>query len=504
MQIKSKYDQYVQFMAQLADLQHAASLLQWDQEVNLPTGSGHFRARQLSSLAGIIHERATSPELHDLLNTLAQSDELSFEQKRNVQVNLRDINRKLRYSRSFVERMSNTISHAFAAWSQARSQNDFSIFRPRLSELLDLKREECEIIGYSQHPYDALIEEFEPGMKASTLDALFSNFMPQLEVLLGRIRQAPVPSDSFLYDAYPKTEQWDAGLDVLKWMGYDFNRGRQDVSPHPFTISLSPDDVRITTRLSENNFAEMFWSCIHEGGHALYEQGFNTDFYGLPQAEAASLGIHESQSRLWENQVGRGICFWKYYFPILQQRFPNQLMGMDYREFFAAINRVHPTLIRTGADELTYHIHIYIRYTVEKQLISGDLQVDDLPAYWNELYLNHLGLAVPDFKSGVLQDVHWSHGSFGYFPTYSLGSLYAAQFFHTACKDVPDLKAELEQGNGAPLLQWLRTNIHSKGRLHDSEELCKLACGETLNIRYFMEYANKKYEYIYSLLPQEK
>jgi carboxypeptidase Taq len=300
-------------------------------------------------------------------------------------------------------------------------------------------------------------------------------------------------NDDFMYFNYPQNLQWEAGIEVLTIMGYDFTKGRQDISTHPFTISIAPDDVRITTRIDENNLYEMMWSCIHEGGHALYEQGISTGSFGTPHSEAASLSIHESQSRLWENHIGRGKSFWIYYFDQLKNRFPEQLKAVQTSTFLNAINQVKPSLIRTNADELTYHYHIIIRYELEKQLIEGSLKVSELKDKWNALYKDYLKIDVPDDVRGVLQDVHWSHGSFGYFPTYTLGSLYAAQFYHSAQQQITDLEQQISKGNMAPLLQWLRKNVHSKGRLFTSEELCEQISGERLNDSYFLEYAKKKF-----------
>lgn len=493
------YEEYVRQMQQIANVHYANSLLQWDHEVYLPAESGTFRARQIAALSGIEHRLLTDESLFRIVQVLLEDPGLGFEEKRNVVVSHRDISRKLKYDSAFVETLSETASHAFLAWDKARKENDFELFSPWLQKIITLKQQEAELLGYDEHPYDALLEEFEPGMKASVLDRLFTEFKPALEKLLSRIREAAGPDNSFMYKHYERNSQWEFGLEVLRQMGYDFRRGRQDISSHPFTITLSPSDVRITTRIAENDLNEMIWSCLHEGGHALYEQGLPERAYGLPAGEAASLGIHESQSRLWENNVGRGLPFWEYFFPLLQQYFPQQLGKTGLHEFYAAMNKVRPSLIRTNADELTYHFHIIIRYEIEKELISGMLRVKDLPGRWSELYKQYIGLAVPDDASGVLQDVHWSHGSIGYFPTYSLGSLYAAQFYHHAQQRIPGLEAGLAAGNSRPLLDWLRQAVHVHGRLYTSEELCALSTGEALNINYFMDYATRKYAGIYAL-----
>jgi carboxypeptidase Taq len=287
-------------------------------------------------------------------------------------------------------------------------------------------------------------------------------------------------------------------LAILKKTGFDFESGRQDISIHPFTTNFSSTDVRVTTRIDENDFSNMTWSCIHEGGHALYEQGLPAEQYGLPLGEYCSLSIHESQSRIWENNIGRGQSFWQHNFPILKTFFPQQLGNVTPRQFFKGINKVQPSLIRTEADELTYHFHVMIRYEIEKLLIEGTLAVKDIPAYWNELYKKYLGVTVPDDLRGYLQDIHWSHGSFGYFATYSTGSLYAAQLYAAIEKEHATIGEQIALGNTNTVLNWLRKNIHAKGRFHTSDELCKEATGAYLNAKYFTDYATKKYQDIYS------
>ena len=286
-------------------------------------------------------------------------------------------------------------------------------------------------------------------------------------------------------------------MDLIKQLGFDFDGGRQDIAEHPFTTNFSSQDVRLTTRIDENDFSNMTWSCIHECGHGLYEQGLPATGYGLPLGEYTSLSIHESQSRLWENNVGRSLDCWRYFFPKAQACFPQSLGDISLPDFYKGINKVQPSFIRTEADELTYHFHVQVRYELEKKLIEGSLQAKDIPAWWNEHYHQLLGVVVPDDRQGCLQDVHWSHGSFGYFPTYSLGSLYAAQFFAFAQKNIPDLTMHITNGEYKPLLNWLRTCIHVHGRKFTSEELCNRITGEGLNIDFFMQYASNKYKEIY-------
>ena len=389
------------------------------------------------------------------------------------------------------------MTKSFHAWIQARKDNSFSVFQQPLDDLIQLKKQEADLLGYQQHPYNALMNDYDKGLTVAIVDKVFADLQPQLSTLLDNIKNKTQVDNSFLHQHFDKDSQWKFGMEILTQMHFDFEAGRQDISEHPFTINFNNNDVRITTRIDENDFGNMAWSCIHEGGHALYEQGLPTEEYGLPLSEYASLSIHESQSRLWENNVGRGLPFWQYNMPLAKKHFPQQFSNITIEQFYKAINKVQPSLIRTEADELTYHFHVMMRYEIEKMLIEGSIKTKDIPAYWNEHYEKYLGIKVPDDIRGCLQDVHWSHGSFGYFATYSLGSLYAAQFYAAYKKQNPSLDIELTAGNNSSFLQWLRQQIHCHGRYYTSEELCKNATGETLNSKYFMDYANKKYSDIY-------
>lgn len=493
------YDKYTSHLRKIADINYASAVLNWDQETYMPPKGAEFRAQQLATLAGVSHELSTSEELGRMLNELGKDSSLDEKQKRNVKQSLKDYNDRKKYTTEFVEKMSRTVSESFVAWQEAKKQDNFGIFAPKLSQLLDLKKQECELLGYKEHPYDALLDQYEPGAKTSELNVLFADVRAQLVDFVKQIASRPQNNDRFMYMHYRKDTQWDFGIELLKQMGYDFEAGRQDLSTHPFTTNFSSQDVRVTTRISETNLNEMIWSCIHEGGHALYEQGLPASEYGLPSGEYISLGIHESQSRLWENNVGRGLSYWKANFPKLRAMFPENLTEVTEVDFYKAMNIVQPSLIRTNADELTYHFHILIRFEIEKALIEGTIDVKDLPSYWNSKYKEYLGVDVPSDAKGVLQDIHWSHGSFGYFPTYSLGSFYAAQFYTQAQKDIPGLETEIENGNMAPLLKWLRENIHQYGKFYKADELCEKLTGEKLNFSYFMNYARKKYSWLYQL-----
>ncbi len=498
--MKTKYEKYVNTLQKLADIEHSIAVLSWDKEVNLPENAAAMRGQQVATLSGIAHEIFTEDSFGELLNELnAFGNELSFKQKRNIQTSLKDYKKFKKFSNDFVIRRSKVTSSTYHAWLKARKENDFALFKDALREMVDVKRKEAEILGYEDHPYDALIDEFEPELKTEHLTVLFKDVREQLVEFVKELKGHAQVDDSFLYKFYPKQKQWDFGINILKAMAYDFNAGRQDLSPHPFTTSFGATDVRVTTRIDEHNFGNMTWSCIHEGGHALYEQGLPIEDYGLPSGKYVSLGIHESQSRLWENNVGRSLGFWKTHYTALQQLFPGNLKKVSLNDFYKGINKVVPSLIRTESDELHYHFHILIRFEIEKGLIEGSLEVEDLDKIWNEKYLSYLGVEVPDDNNGVLQDIHWAHGSFGYFATYSLGSFYAAQFFKQALKDIPNLSEQIEKGDTSKLLEWLRENIHQHGMTYNADELCEKVTGEKLNFKYFMDYAREKYNAIYAL-----
>ncbi|MEV4881747.1 carboxypeptidase Taq [Chitinophaga ginsengisegetis] len=497
---KSTAEQYADYkikMQKIADVRNALAVLGWDQETYLPEKGAGFRGQQITTLSSIAHELFTAPELETILQGLKGNTTLDPVEQKNIILSTEDFEKNKKYPAAFVAEMSRVTNESYHAWIKARKANDYSIFAPALARMIELKKQETDILGYEGHPYNALLNEYEKGAHTGMLDTIFNEVKTALSPLLTQIEQQPAINKDFLHLHYNRDAQWKFGLALLENMGYDLKAGRQDVSEHPFTTSFNPLDVRVTTRIDENDFGNMTWSCIHEGGHALYEQGLPTEQYGLPCGEATSLGIHESQSRLWENNVGRSLLFWQYHYPRLQQLFPENLGNVSLDAFYKAINKVQPSLIRTEADELTYHFHIMIRYEIEKGLIDGSIDVKDLKHTWNEYYRQYLHVTVPDDVHGVLQDIHWSHGSFGYFPTYSLGSFYAAQFFAAAQKQVPGLDARIAGGDYQPLLEWLRTNVHPFGRFYTSNELCEKVTGKQLVFGEFLTYAKGKYGGIY-------
>jgi carboxypeptidase Taq len=498
--VKSSDELYTLFkekMQQIADVRNAMAVLGWDQETYLPEKGAAFRGQQLTTLSTIAHEMFTATELGEVLQELRQRGDLTPVQRRNVELSLEDYEKNRKYPSSFVADLAQTTNACYHAWIKARKAGSYAEFEPVLAKMVQLKQQETHILGYEGHPYNALLNEYEKGATTTMLDAIFNDVKQALTPLLRRIEQQPQVRKDFLQLHYNRDKQWKLGIALLKDMGYDMAAGRQDVSEHPFTTSFSPQDVRVTTRIDENDFGNMTWSCIHEGGHALYEQGLPPEEYGLPCGEAASLGIHESQSRLWENNVGRSLAFWQHYYPQLQQTFPENLQNIPLSDFYKGINQVQPSLIRTEADELTYHFHVMIRYEIEKGLLEGTYSTKDLNSVWNRYYQEYLHVTVPDDTKGILQDIHWSHGSFGYFPTYSLGSFYAAQIFAAAQQQLPDLTQAIAGGQYSALLGWLRKQIHQYGRYYTSNELCEKVTGKKLDFQFFLQYAEEKFGKIY-------
>lgn len=493
------YGAYRQKMQFIADVKNASSVLQWDQETYLPPKGAGFRGRQISTLSEISHRLFSEESLGGLLQELMSKGDLEAEQKRNVERTWEDYQKNKKYTSEFVRALSEQVNKSFHSWIEARKQGSFSVYEADLDALVALKKQEADILGYEDHPYNALLDEFEKGCTVQLLDRTFSDLLPGLENLLEKILARSQVDNSFLKQPYSREKQWEWGLELISHLQFDTSAGRQDISEHPFSVSFNRNDVRITTRIDESDFGNMTWSCIHETGHALYEQGLPEEQYGLPLGEACSYSIHESQSRLWENHVGRSKPFWQYHYARLQEYFPNQLGGVPLDIFYRGINRVQPSFIRTEADELTYHFHVYIRYELEKRLLEGTLATKDIPAYWNEQYQKLLKVQVPGDKKGCLQDVHWSHGSFGYFPTYSLGSFYATQFYEKAKSDDTGIENSMAAGDPSPLLNWLRQHIHSKGRFHTSEALCAEVTGSGLQVSYFVNYLLEKYAAIYTL-----
>ena len=490
------------YLAPIEDLKAAAAVLRWDQETYMPEGGGEARAQQLSTLQSTAHERFVADKTDELLDRAAETindpDPLDPDAAL-VRVTRHDYERAVRVPSSLVAALSKAKSEAQQAWAQARANDDFSRFAPHLERLTELSVEKAEAIGYENEPYDALLTEYEPGRATVEVASLFDTLRNDLVSLVDAIDDAPQIDDSILRGTYPQSDQQAFGQSVIEDVGYDFDRGRQDVSAHPFTTAFSPDDVRLTTRYDEENVASALFSTIHEAGHGLYEQGIDPSLARTPLGDGTSLSIHESQARLWENHVGRSRPFWRHYLPTLKNTFPHALGNAELDPFYRAINRVEPSLIRVEADEVTYNLHVMLRFELERGLIDGSVSVDELPERWNAAMDDYLGVVPETDANGVLQDVHWSQGAFGYFPTYTLGSLTAAQLEEAVQDDLPDLSDQIANGRFGPLLDWLRAHIHRHGRILKASALLNRATGADLSSDPWLRYVRDKFGALYDL-----
>ncbi len=478
-------------------------LLEWDEHTKMPKAGGTYRADQTAFLAGLVHQKQTSPEIGEWLAELADSP-LAADPKSETGVNIfhlqRDYDKKTKLPQSLVEALTRATTVGQQVWVEARAANNFQQFQPQLSEIIRLKREEAAALGFEDTPYDPLLDDYEPGETTANVARVLGELRDALVPLVQAIAESSQrPDASILSRTYPLDAQEEFGTKAAHQIGFDFNAGRLDVTAHPFCTGLGPGDVRLTTRYDEHSFSDGFFSILHEAGHGLYDQGLPREHYGLPIGEDVSLGIHESQSRMWENQVGRSRAFWDYFYSQAQSAFPSALSDVEQATFYAAINEVKPSLIRVEADEVTYNLHILTRFELEQALIEDRLQVADLPAAWSEKYAHYLDIEPPTDADGVLQDVHWSAGLFGYFPTYALGNLYSAQFFRQANQDVEDLNASFRSGDFRPLLDWLREKIHCHGRRYAPAELVERVTGASLQHEPLISHLTQKYGEIYGL-----
>ncbi len=493
---------YGEFKRRSSEITHLRSILQslsWDQETMMPEmGAGH-RAVQVSTLAVIQHQRATDPAYGELIASLEDTPEkLDLWGKASVREARRQYDKAARLPESLVKELAETAALAYEAWVKARGESDFPAFAPWLDKMVKLKRNEAKCL---QTPggslYEALLDDYEPGAKISRLDALFSEIRPELTSLVDRITSASRQPQPLPAGPFPVQGQETLGREIVTSMGFNWKAGRLDTSPHPFCTGFSPLDVRITTRYSTAEIGKALFGMIHECGHALYEQGLNSEAYGLPACDAISLGIHESQSRLWENQVGRSRSFWEYWFPRLRRTFPPHFDDFSLNEFVFAINKVSASPIRVEADEVTYGLHVILRYELEKALMAGDLEASDLNEVWNERMQEYLRYRPADAAEGVLQDTHWSQGLFGYFPTYLLGNLYAAQLFNQAKRSIPELDTTISRAHLLPLREWLRENLHTHGKTLTADELIQKVTGQKLSAGFFLDYLQSKFGELY-------
>jgi carboxypeptidase Taq len=490
-------------LGEVFDLRAASAVLQWDQQVNMPSGGADNRASQLSTLEGLAHEKFTSDELGRVLDG-AQAEAASLDpdsdDARLVRKVRRDYDKARKVPTDFVAEFARISALAQEAWTRARPANDFASFRPHLEKVFEMRRQYADFFAPFDHRYDAMLDDFEPGLKAAQVRAVFDELRPRQVALVRAIQERGRPvDDGFLHKEYDVQKQWDFGIEVAKAYGYDFERGRQDKSAHPFTTTFGLGDVRITTRFYSNLLTSSIFSTMHETGHALYDQGSRPELDRSPLLGGTSLAIHESQSRMWENFVGRSRPFWTAFLPRLKSYFPAQLGSADLETFYRAINKVEPSLIRVEADEATYNLHIMLRFDIELALAENSLDVRHLPEQWNAKMSEFLGLTPPNDSQGVMQDVHWSAGLMGYFPTYALGNLVAAQLWERIQTDLPRLNQEISQGKFASLLAWLREHIHQHGGKFEPVELLQRVVGSGLSAQPYLRYLEAKFGEIYGL-----
>ena len=497
------FEQVCRHARQTALLGSIDAALQWDERTMMPSAGAEYRAEQITLLAGMIHQRRTDEQFGKWLAELAEgplADHPYSDTGTTIRRLKREYDKKVKLPRTLVEQLARTAVLGQQAWQQARADDDFAAFRPLLEKTVELKRREAEALGYPQCPYDALLDDYEPDELTSNVAEVLAGLREELVGLVDEIRGSGRRADvSVLNRNFPVDAQEQFGRRLAAQIGFDFRRGRLDATAHPFCTGLGPHDCRITTRYDPRYFNGALFGILHESGHGIYDQGLRTDQHGLPPGEAISLGIHESQSRLWENFVGRSRPFWEHYYPQAQEQFPQALADVPLDEFYFAVNDVRPSLIRVEADEATYNLHILVRFELEQALLDGDLPVDELPAAWKEKYRQYLAIEPPDDAGGVLQDIHWSGGLVGYFPTYSLGNLYAAQLFAQADSDLGGLAGQFARGQFQPLREWLREKIHRHGQRYSAAELVRRVTGRPLSHGPLIEYLRAKLAPLYGL-----
>ncbi len=486
------FDALLARMHELKDLSGLIGLATWDEQTYLPPKGEDARSHQLAAIQGLFHERLVDPALGELLER-SKLGPLEDDQRAMVRVLSRERDRSVRVPQSLVRALAEAQSRGLSAWRAARRARSFALFAPALKTLLELRRQQADAIGHSGERYDALLDGYEPGMTVARLTPVFARLKERLVPMVRALASARQPEDVLSGRRFEAGAQWRFALRLLEEMGFDFGAGRLDQSIHPFSGGTHPRDVRLTTRIDEGQLSPAVFASIHEGGHGLYEQGFSEAHYRTPLAAAPSAGLHESQSRLWENLIGRSRPFWRRFFPVLQQHFPQSLGDVSAEGFYGAINRVGPSLIRGFADEVTYNLHIVLRYEIELLLIHDQLPLEELPREWNRRMTELLGVTPPHDTDGVLQDIHWSTGDFGYFPTYTLGNLYSASLFAALRREVTDLDERIERGELKVVTHWLREKIHSHGSRYDAEELVERVCGHGLRDDDFIGYVKTKY-----------
>lgn len=496
--VQEKLKDLREYLKKLEYLNSAIGVLYWDMRVGIPRKGIPYRSEVLGYLSTEGYKLETSDEVRDYIEYFSGVDGLDKVTSSMLEHVKKNYEKTKKVPEDRYREYVVLTSEAESIWEEAKAKSDFSMFKPYLERIVEFQKEMIGYWGYEGNKYNALLDLYEPGFTVEKIDKVFKEVRDAIVELLSKIKASGyAPDTKVLQGFYSKKSQEELGVHILNKIGYDFDAGKMDESVHPFTIEFSNKDVRITTSYLENDFTSALFSCIHEGGHGIYEQNISDELIGTTLASGVSMGIHESQSRFYENILGRSREFWRGFYPEIIKTYP-QFENLKYEDFYRAINNVNPSLIRTDADELTYSLHIIIRYEIEKALINDEIKVEDLPRVWNEKYKEYLGIEPENDGEGVLQDVHWAGGSFGYFPSYALGNLYGAQFYHSMLKSIPKLLEQVEKGEFGAIKEWLKENIHKHGGVYKPSELIKIATGEELSAKYFIEYLNKKYGEIYN------
>jgi carboxypeptidase Taq len=500
--MEDKLTRFKSILSDLVDLGHSMALLGWDQQTYMPPGGAEDRGNIQSTLSRLSHEKFTSEEMGSLIEDLVpyagtlDPDSIDACLVKAVK---KQYDKQTRVPAEWVVENAKATTLAHHVWEQARAEKNFDKFCPHLEHMIQLRREYADFFAPYDHVYDPLLDNFERGMKTAEVQAIFNDLRPQQVELIRSISEQPQVDDSFLHQPFPEKDQWAFGVDVITCFGYDWDHGRQDKAVHPFCTNFGIGDVRITTRVDPNWVNPALFGTMHENGHALYEMGVDRSLARLPLATGASMAVHESQSRMYENLIGRSLPFWKFYYPRLQEVFPSQLGNVSLETFYKGINKVHPSFIRVEADEATYNLHIMLRLELEIAMMEGSLEAGDLPEAWNSRMQDYLGVTPPDDALGVLQDVHWSSGLMGYFPTYALGNLVSVQLWERMQADMPDMEEQIERGEFASILGWLREKVHRHGAKYEPQDLIQRVTGSTINPQPYVRYLKSKFGAIYEL-----
>ena len=499
----SAEEQFLQLVKKMAAYEEALSLIYWDLRTGAPKKGVDQRSEVIGILSSEIFSMSTSDEMKGYIDTLSADDvypALSTTLQKMVKECKREYELNTKIPAEEHKEYTVLTTKAESVWEEAKAKSDFKLFQPYLEKIVAYNRKFIGYWGYGNNKYDTLLDQYEPGMTVEILDEVFGKLRKEIVPLVKKIAgSGNKPETAFLFKHFPKDKQREFSLQILKQLQYDFDAGRLDETVHPFEITINSNDVRVTTKYDESDFRSAVFGTIHECGHAIYEQNVSKDLMGTLLASGTSMGIHESQSLFFENFIGRNYSFWEQNYGLLQQTAPEQFSGISLDEFYRAINESKPSLIRIEADELTYPLHIMVRYEIEKALMNEEIEVKDLPEIWNAKYEEYLGIRPANDGEGILQDVHWAGGSFGYFPSYALGYMYAAQWKHQMLKSIPNFDALLAEGNITPIKEWLTEHIHQYGKLKEPIELLKDITGEGLNVQYLIDYLKDKYARIYSL-----